>query len=81
MARLKTFLQTAGGGKLAVETIEREYINNGNAHLRDDVGMKKIKKMNWCTSLCCDCFWFAFLVALIYFTVMYFVISSDIGMR
>jgi hypothetical protein len=30
---------TTGGSELAATTIEKEYLNGGNAHLRDDIGL------------------------------------------
>ena len=68
---------TTGGSELAATTIEKEYLNGGNAHLRDDIGLAKYKKMNCCTACCWSCFNLIVYVALIYFTVMYFVITND----
>jgi len=69
---------TAGGKDLAVDTIEKEYINNGNEHLRDDIALEKYSQMNACTGCCCSCFQFIIFVALVYFTTMYFLITNDV---
>jgi len=68
---------TSGGSALAVQTVEREYICGGNDHLRDDISLNKIRKMSCCTACCWGCLEFIITVALIYFTVMYFVLTND----
>ena len=39
MQRLRLIQMTTGGSELAATTIEKEYLNGGNAHLRDDIGL------------------------------------------
>jgi len=77
MQKLKLQQMTSGGTELAVRTIEAEYINNGNAHLRDEIYLNKLKKMNCMTDCCWSCLNFIIFVALVYFTIMYFVITND----
>ena len=57
MKRLKYQAMSAGGAPLAVKTIENEYIHGGNAHLRDDEVLDKMKRMNCCTACCADFIW------------------------
>ena len=68
---------TTGGVDLAVKTVENEWLCNGNAHLIDNEMLKKVKKMDLCASFCCDCWSFLIMVAMIYFTVMYFMLIND----
>ena len=77
MLRLQTIQKTTGGAALAVSTVEKEFITNGNTHLRDDISLQKYKKMNWLAGCCCDCFQFILTAVLIYFTVEYFLLTED----
>lgn len=79
MKRLKYQAMTSGGAPLAVQTIEREYINAGNSHLRDDEVSDKMSSMSLATACCTDFIWFLVQVALIVFTVLYFLLASETG--
>ena len=77
--KLKLLSLTSGGKDLAVQAIEREYIHQGNDHLRDDITIEKVKRMNSCTSCCSSCWSFIIFVFLLYSTIMYFKVTNEVG--
>jgi hypothetical protein len=78
MARLSSQRRTTGGKTLAVDTIERVYIS-GVDHLLDKGLLEKTKKWGWCASRCSICWLVLIFIALIYFTVQYFMLRNDMA--
>jgi hypothetical protein len=65
---------------LAVDTIERVYIS-GVDHLLDKGMIEKTSKWGWCMSRCSICWLVLIFIALIYFTVQYFILKNDYDMK
>ena len=77
MIRLSAQRRTAGGKNLAVDTIERVYIS-GVDHLIDKGQVEKTRNWGWCASRCSICWFTLIFIALIYFTVQYFILRNDL---
>jgi len=76
MIRLNARRRTTGGATLAVDTIERTYIS-GSDHLLDKGLIEKTSKWGYILGRCSICWLFLILIALIYFTVQYFILKND----
>ena len=76
MVRVNTQRRTTGGANLACDTIERAYVS-GTDHLIDKGMQEKTAKWSICTSVCSICWFSLIVIALIYFTVQYFLLRND----
>lgn len=77
MLRLNAQRRCTGGKKLAADTIERTYIA-GVDHLLDKGLIEKTDKWDVWSCCCAFCWGTLILIALIYFTVQYFLLRADL---
>ena len=79
MVRLNAQRRTTGGAPLACDTVERTYIS-GVEHLIDKGMEEKTRKWGIFISICSICWFSLIVIALIYFTIQYFLLKDDIEM-
>jgi len=76
MIRLNAQRRTTGGSTQAIDIIERTYIS-GVDHLIDKAMVEKTNKWGICISCCSICWFSLIVIALVYFTVQYFLLRSE----